>query len=64
MSATDPDRCPSCGSTILVESLRDPAPTGGTIPPSETFGHWVECQTCGHEYEYERPTIEEKGEAK
>ena len=64
MSATDPDRCPSCGSTDLVETLRDPAPTGGTIPPRETFGHWIECQSCGHEWPADdRPTIEEKGGA-
>lgn len=51
MNATDtPASCPSCGSTDLIESLRDTFPEAGTIPPPHTFGHWVVCQSCGHQW--------------
>lgn len=50
-NVTDPRSCPSCGSTDLLDSLRDTTPEPGTIlPPDRGFGHWVVCQSCGHEW--------------
>jgi hypothetical protein len=46
MNATDsPTSCPDCGSTDVVEVLRD-----GPPDTRHAFGHWLVCQSCGREW--------------
>lgn len=56
MSNAEAESCPSCGSTELLHELRDPAPpTDAAIAPRETFGHWIVCRKCGHQWPADEP---------
>jgi uncharacterized Zn finger protein len=47
MNATDTKTsCPECGSGDVHEELRD-----GPGDRPRAFGHWLVCESCGHEWQ-------------
>jgi DNA-directed RNA polymerase subunit RPC12/RpoP len=57
--------CPRCGSRELLFVTRDSWPTPEQpIPPRQSFGEWVVCGACNHEWAAPDPPLVLDAEAR